>query len=274
MTELTHQKMTAVERVALIEESNAFIAQLPQPRSFTGFSAAELPIDKDELNAAIMGTGIAGFDESMSKRSKRIVKNTYMYADLVALLKFPAANQKEQRYNEFMRLMKLAGWFAFSQPYNRYQASSHKLTMDNIALGIIHTAIGAAVSKGAAALGVLSKVADATMDALKNEPEALKLFERNSKKAEGGNFCMASALEGADGDITLAIGAVQYFAKALPTKVLFVEWSTSSVEIYNGSATMHMDEEDYEMVEPLILKALAEQRQKALSYEFKATQVS
>lgn len=274
MTEITHQKMTAVERVALIEESNAFIAPLPRPRSFTGFSAAELPIDKDELNAAIMGSGIAGFDKSMSKRSKRIVKNTYMYADLVALLKYPAASQKEQRYNEFMRLMKLAGWFAFSQPYNRYQASSHKLTMDNVALGIVHTAIGAAVSKGAAALNVLSKVADATMDALKNEPEALKLFERNSKKAEGGNFCMASALEGDDGDITLAIGAVQYFAKALPTKVLFVEWSTSSVEIYNGAATMHMDEEDYLMVEPLILKALAEQRQKALSYEFKATQVS
>jgi hypothetical protein len=270
VTEVTNQKVNAVERIALIEETNKFIAQLPKARSFTGFSAVQLPIDKDELNAAIMGTGIAGFDKSMSRRSKRIVKNTYMYADLVALLKYPAASQREQRYNEFMRLMKLAGWFAFSEPYNRYQSSSQKLTMDNVALGILHTAIGAAVSKGAAALSVLSKVADATMDALKNEPEALKLFENNSKKAEGGNFCMATALEGADGDITMSIAAVQYFAKAQPTKVLFVEWSTSSVEIYNGAATMHMDEEDYLMVEPLLLKALAEQRQKALTYEFGA----
>ncbi|MHC8289184.1 hypothetical protein ACYZUD_20705 [Pseudomonas sp. XS1P51] len=270
MTEVINQKISAAERVALIEECNKLIVQQPVPRSFSVSSNAQLPIDKDELNAAIMGTGIAGFDKSMSPRSKRIVKNTYMYADLVALLKYPDAKQKEQRYNEFMRLMKLSGWFVFSSPYNKYRSTSQKLTMDNVALGILHTAVTAAVSKGAAAVKVLSSVADATMDALKNEPEALKLFERNSKKAEGGNFCMSSALQGVDGDITMAIAAVQYVAKAQPTKVLFVEWTSSSVEIYNSAASMNMDEEDYLMVEPLILKALADQRQKALTYEFGA----
>ena len=117
-----------------------------------------------------------------------------------------------------MKLMKVAGWFAFSEPYNRYQATSQKLSMDNVALGIIHTAIGAAVSKGAAAVKVLSSVADATMEALKNEPEALKLFENGAKKADGGNFCMSSSMQGKDGDITLAIAAVQYFAHLNPPK--------------------------------------------------------
>jgi len=266
--EVADEVLSAAQRIAFIEECNQLIAAQPVPRSAKLSLNASLPIDKDELNAAIMGTGIAGFDESMSKRSKRIVKNTYMYADLVALLKYPAASQKEQRYNEFMRLMKLAGWFAFSQPYNRYQATSQKLTMDNIALNIIHTAVSAVGGTGAAALKVLKDVADATMDALKDVPEALVLFERNAKKAEGGNFCMSSALEDKDGTITMAIAAVQYFAAAQPTKVLFVEWTTSSVSIYNGSATMSMDEEDYLMVEPLIVKALTEQREKALSYEF------
>ncbi|MGE8176107.1 hypothetical protein [Pseudomonas fluorescens] len=270
MTEIINKKVPAVARIALIEECNKLLAQQPVPRSFTTSTGAQLPIDKDELNAAIMGPGIAGFDVSMSKRSKRIVKSTYMYADLVALLKFPEAKQKEQRYEEFMRLMKLTGWFVFSAPYNKYQSSSQKLTMDNVALSILHTAVTAAVSKGAAAVKVLSTVADATMEALKNEPEALRLFENNSKKAEGGNFCMSSALEDADGDITMAIAAVQYVAKAQPTKVLFVEWSTSNVEIYNAAATMHMEEQDYLDVEPLIVKALAENRQKALSYEFGA----
>ncbi|UFQ00884.1 hypothetical protein [Pseudomonas fitomaticsae] len=268
MTEFSKQVIPADQRVALIKECNDFIAARPAPRMLNVSANANLPIDKDELNAAIMGTGIAGFDESMSKRSKRIVKNTYMYADLVSLLKYPSASQKEQRYNEFMRLMKLAGWFAFSQPYNRYEATSQKLTMDNVALNIIHTAVSAAVGQGAAALKVLKDVADTTMDALKDVPEALVLFERNAKKAEGGNFCMSSALEDKEGTITMAIAAVQYIAAAQPTKVLFVEWATSSVSIYNGSATMSMDEEDYLMVEPLIVKALTEQREKALSYEF------
>lgn len=268
MTGLDNQPITAVERVAIIEESNELVARHLASRRMSGFSSAQLPVDKDELNAAIMGSGIAGFDQSMSKRSKRIVKNTYLYADLVALIKYPSASEKQKRYAEFMKLMKVAGWFAFSEPYNRYQATSQKLSMDNVALGIIHTAIGAAVSKGAAAVKVLSSVADATMEALKNEPEALKLFENGAKKADGGNFCMSSSMQGKDGDITLAIAAVQYFAQSQPTKVLFVEWSTASVEIYNGAATMHMDEEDYLMVEPMIEKALTEQRQWVLTYEF------
>lgn len=266
--EVVGETLSAAQRIALIEECNQLIAAQPVPRSAKLSLNASLPIDKDELNAAIMGTGIAGFDESMSRRSKRIVKNTYMYADLVALTKYPSASQKEKRYDEFMKLMKVGGWFAFNQPYNRYNATSQKLTMDNVALNILHTAVSSAVGQGAAALKVLKDVADSTIEALKDVPEALGLFERNVKKAEGGNFCMSSALENKDGTITMAIAAVQYFAAAQPTKVLFVEWATSSVSIYNGSATMTMDEEDYLLVEPLIVRALTEQREKALSYEF------
>ena len=270
MNEVTDQVITAAHRIALIKENNEVIAAQSKSvlQSRVASFGAVLPVDKDELNAAIMGSGVAGFDASMSKRSKRIVKNTYMYADLSALLKFPGAHQKEQRYAEFMRLMQLAGWFPFSQPYNRYTASSQKLTMDNLALSLIHTAVGAVVNQGQAALKVLSTVADATMDALKNQPEALKLFENNSKTAEGGNFCMSSSLEDADGEITMAVAAVQYFTTAQPTKVLFVEWSSSSVDIYNGATTMTIEEQDYLDVEPFIVKALSEQRQKALSLEF------
>lgn len=269
MNEVSNPVMSAAQRVALIKENNEFLVSQPLPISpRAAASISTLPLDKDELNAAIMGSGIAGFDASMSKRSKRIVKNTYMYADITSLLRFPAEHQKEQRFQEFMKLLKLAGWFAFSQPYNRYQATSQSLKMDNVALSIIHTAVGAAVNKGQKALQVLSTVADSTMDALKNEPEALALFENNSKKANGGNLCMTSSLEDADGDITMAVAAVHYTTKAQPTKVLFVEWVSSSVDIYNGAATLSISEEDYKDVEPLIVDALAKQRQKALSLEF------
>jgi hypothetical protein len=268
VNDVNEKVMSAAERIAAIEECNAFIGAQPILRSRAARVGVELPIDKDELNAAIMGAGIAGFDASMSKRSKRIVKNSYMYADLAALFKFPAASQKEQRYDEFLRLMKLAGWFPFSSPYNRYEAGSEKVTMDNIALSLIHSAVGAAVGQGQAALKVLSTVADSTMEALKKEPEALVLFEKNSKKAEGGNFCLTSSKEDADGAITMAVAAVQYFAKAQQTKVLFVEWVPTDVQIYNAAATMEIEEEDYLIAEPLIVKALTAQREKALTMEF------
>ncbi|MFJ5237363.1 hypothetical protein ACIP86_11635 [Pseudomonas neuropathica] len=268
MNEVSNEVMSAAQRIALITANNEFLASQPLPISPRSANFSTLPVDKDELNAAIMGSGIAGFDASMSKRSKRIVKNTYMYADISSLLKFPGANQKEQRFQEFMKLLKLAGWFSFSSPYNRYRATSQSLKIDNVALSIIHTAVGAAINQGQAALKVLSTVADSTMEALKNEPEALRLFENNAKKADGGNLCMTSSLEDSDGEITMAVAAVHYIAKVQPTKVLFVEWATSNVDIYNGAATMTIEDEDYKEVEQQIIQALAALRQKAITLEF------
>jgi hypothetical protein len=270
MSEHIQQKMSAVERIAFIEESSKLmLGAVPRARSasISISSNAQLPIDKDELNAAIMGTGIVGFDPSMTKRSKRIVKNTYMYADLKALLAFPGENQKEQRYNSFTTSMRAMGWTFFSSPFSRYTSSSKTLTMDNVALDLIHTVVAGAVG-GVAGKALLGKAADAALKALKTEPEALKLFEDNAKKASGGNFAMTTCKQDDDGDITMAAAAIQYSCAARPTKVLFWEWATSEVEIWNGASVMTMDEEDYLLVEDLVVKTLSEMRQKALTIEF------
>ncbi|MCU1751487.1 hypothetical protein [Pseudomonas sp. 6D_7.1_Bac1] len=268
MSEHIQQKMSAAERIAFIEESSKLmLGTMPRARSASILANAELPIDKDELNAAIMGTGIVGFDPSMTKRSKRIVKNTYMYADLKALLAFPGENQKEQRYNSFSTSMRAMGWTFFSSPFSRYTSSSKTLTMDNVALDLIHTVVAGAVG-GVAGKALLGKAADAALKALKTEPEALKLFEDNAKKASGGNFAMTTCKQDDDGDITMAAAAIQYSCAAHPTKVLFWEWATSEVSIWKGASVMTMDEEDYLLIEDLVVKTLSEMRQKALTIEF------
>lgn len=268
MSELVQQKISAAERIAFIEESNKLMASaMPRARSASFSNRAELPIDKDELNAAVMGSGIVGFDPSMTKRSKRIVKNTYMYADLKALLAFPGENQKEQRYNAFAVTMRNLGWTFFSSPFNRYTATSKTLTMDNVALDLIHTVVAGATG-GIVGKELLGKAADAALKALKTEPAALKLFEDNAKKASGGNFAMTTCKQDADGDITMAAAAVQYSCAVHPTKVLFWDWATSDVSIWHGSSVMTMDEEDYLLVEALVVNALAGMREKALTMEF------
>ena len=70
------------------------------------------------------------------------------------------------------------------------------------------------------------------------------------------------------GIITMAVAAVHYIAKVQPTKILFVEWATSNVDIYNGAATMTIEDEDYKEVEQQIIQALAALRQKAITLEF------
>jgi hypothetical protein len=261
---------SAEERVALIEEAREALANLPSVRSFATMGSAELPIDTDTLNAAIMGTGIGGFDDSMSPRSRRIVKNTYNYADTVSLLKFPDPKQMEQRYNEFMKQMRAVGWTVFSSPLTQYKATTQKLTMDNVVLKLINTAVAAAVTEGATALKVLSGVAEAAMEGLKDEPAALELFERNSKKSGGGNFCISSSMEDKYGDINMAVAAIAYTCWGVPTKVLFWEWSASEVSIYKSMGKMTINDEDYQMTEDLVLKTIKEYRNYIVTLEYNA----
>jgi hypothetical protein len=228
---------------------------------------ATVPIDTDELNAAIMGSGIAGFLEGMSKRNKRIVKNTFMYADIKALMKYPAEDQKEQRYKLFMATMGRLGWVILQDGYIRHETTEKRLTMANIAAQIIGTAVAGVV--GGSGVGVaLTKLAGSTLETLKKEPEVMRLFEQNAKKGSGGSFAMASCAQDADGEIMMAMGAIQYHTRQSATGVLFGDWSTSEISIYKGISRMVMEDEDYQPVEHLVVKELTDLRERALTREF------
>ena len=68
-------------------------------------SARALPIDRNELNAAIMGDAIVGFLDGMSRRNKSIVKNTYAYAAITSKILHPGEKEKVIRYEVFKKLM-------------------------------------------------------------------------------------------------------------------------------------------------------------------------
>lgn len=213
----------------------------PKIRSRSASSAMELPIDRDELNAAIMGSGIVGFLEGMTRRNKRIVKNTYAYADIASKLLFPGKEEKVARYECFKKLMFAMGWTEYHSAFTHYKSSTSKLTMDNVALDIVHSAIGGVAGPAGSALKI---VAGKTIEALKKQPDAVKLFERHAIDASGANFGISVCKQDDDAEVTMAVGTVRYDTSANNTKIIFVEWNSSDVEIYRGKALFTIHEED------------------------------
>ena len=204
-------------------------------------SAAKLPIDRDELNAAIMGSGVVGFLEGMSRRNKRIVKNTYAYSDIASKLLFPGKTEKVARYECFKKLMFATGWTEYHGAFTQYKSSTAKLTMDNVALDIVHSVAGGVAGSAANALKI---VADKTIEALKKQPEAVKLFEHHAAEARGANFGVSVCKQDEDAEVTMAVGTVHYDSSVNNTKIVFVEWNSSDVEIYQGKALFTIHEED------------------------------
>lgn len=238
-------KMNEVELSAYfdqcLEECQAKLKLMGPKIQSRSAAAVQLPIDKDELNAAIMGSGIVGFLEGMTRRNKRIVKNTYAYADIASRLLFPNKGDKVARYEAFKKLMFAMGWTEYHSAFTHYTSSTSKLTMDNVALDIVYSAVGGVAGPAAGALKV---VAEKTIDALKKQPDAVKLFERYAIEASGANFGVTVCKQDAEAEVTMAVGTVRYDTSANNTKVIFVEWNSSDVEIYQGKALFTIHEED------------------------------
>lgn len=207
-----------------------------QPRS-----AVKFPVDKDELNAAIMASGIVGFLEGMSRRNKRIVKTTYAYADVASKLLYPGKSQKIERYECFKKLMFATGWTEYHGAFTQYKSSTAKLTMDNVALDIVHSVAGGVAGSAANALKI---VADKTIDALKKQPDAVKLLEHHAAEALGANLGVTVCKQDEDGEVSMVVGTLRYDTPINNTKILFVEWNSSDVEIYQGKAHFTIHEED------------------------------
>ncbi|WP_207284764.1 hypothetical protein [Pseudomonas sp. FW300-N2A2] len=204
-------------------------------------SAVKLPIDRDELNAAIMGSGIVGFLEGMSRRNKRIVKNTYAYADIASKLLFPGKAEKVARYECFKKLLFATGWTEYHSAFTQYKSSTAKLTMDNVALDIVYSVAGGVAGSAGGALKV---VAEKTIEALKKQPDAVKLFERHAVESSGANFGVSVCKQDEDAEVTMAVGTVRYDSSVNNAKVIFVEWNSSDVEMYQGKALFTIHEED------------------------------
>ncbi|MEJ5060161.1 MULTISPECIES: hypothetical protein [unclassified Pseudomonas] len=226
-------------------------------------AAVQLPIDRDELNAAIMGDGIVGFLEGMSRRNKRIVKNTYAYASISAKILYPGKTQKVARYETFKKLMFALGWTEYHGAFTQYKSSSAKLTMDNVALDIVHSVAGGVAGSAANALKV---VADKTIEALKKQPDAVKLFEKHATDANGINFGVSVCKQDEEAEVSMVVGTVSCNSSVQHNRVLFVEWNSSDFEIYQGKAYFTIHEEDLRK-EAETIKFLDDLRE-ALFYEY------
>ncbi|MHC8365019.1 hypothetical protein ACYZT9_03790 [Pseudomonas sp. ZT5P21] len=224
-----------------LEECQAKLKLIGPKIQSRSAAVVQLPIDRDELNAAIMGSGIVGFLEGMTRRNKRIVKNTYAYADIASKLLYPDKAQKVDRYDCFNKLMFAMGWTRYNSAFTQYKSTTAKLMMDNVALDIVYSVAGGVAGPAGSALKV---VAEKTIEALKKQPDAVKLFERHAMEGSGANFGVSVCKQDADAEVTMVVGTVRYDSSTNNTKVIFVEWNSSDVEIYQGKAHFTIHEED------------------------------
>jgi hypothetical protein len=149
---------------------------------------------------------------------------------------------KEERFQHFRNVMAALGWGSLYSGSLYHHTSATSLKLANILMDVLGVALSNAVGGTA---GALKQVATRTVESLKKEPEAIKLFNRNVKELGGESFGMASCKQDADAEVSMVLGMLDYSSSENNTDVLFGEWHTSNFDLLKGYALLSIHEEDY-----------------------------
>lgn len=259
--------------LAKVQEQLAQVAAYDLPEGFgtTGASetrtrslrAAEAGITPD---AAVVSNGVVSFVSGMREENKADVRNSYLYASLVASKQYPKSEDGEKWYELFATVMNQLGWTFVDKSYTRFSSSDVSLTMDKIGLQMIASAVASAALP--AAIGpALLKVAGTALEGMKDPANAkpFSLFKRHSDKDGGGQYTLASCAEDEEGEVIMAFGAVHDQHDNNDGNILFVGWNSGSKDTFSGNARVVLNPMVYAMARELVLERLGQNVQSAIA---------
>ncbi|ATE79886.1 MULTISPECIES: hypothetical protein [Pseudomonas] len=207
---------------------------------FSARSGASL-IDLDNIRAVVDGPNVVGMLEGMTRRNKKVALNTYRFAEIMASNRYPGKNQMEERFQFLLQVLTSLKWTKIVQVSKEYEKKTQSLTMENVVVDIV----GGIVKGAVGGIGIPSLVSD-TLGSLKQDEKALNLFNRSVEKDKGRRFGMASCVQDNEGYVNMAVAAVNYSKEpGNDGGVLFFEWKSSEVNIYQDTAHMVIHEGDY-----------------------------
>jgi hypothetical protein len=239
-------QVTILDDAGQMELINGLIKSYPASQAklriadFSARSGASL-IDLDNIQAVVDGPNVVGMLEGMTRRNKKITLNTYRFAEIMATNKFPEKNQMEERFQFLVHVLTSLKWTKIVQISKEYEKKTQSLTMANVVVDIV----GGIVKGVAGGIGIPSLVSD-TLGSLKQDEKALNLFNRSVEKGKGRRFGMASGVQDKEGYVNMAVAAVNYSSEpGNDGGVLFFEWKSAEVNVYQDTAYMVIHEEDY-----------------------------
>jgi hypothetical protein len=189
--------------------------------------------------ASVVGDGILAFVSGMSEQNKTDIQHSYLFASLVANRRYPADHQGKEWYQLFLQVMQDCGWVILQKYYDSVAASGRSFTMDQLVLKVLGSALTAAAIPGPTSLLML-KVATDAIAALEARDRPLRLFDQNIQESGTGGFGVATCHETPQGEVIMALGAVRFIKRTNQTQVLFVNWDSSSVDLYRGESHLTM----------------------------------
>lgn len=218
-------------------------------------------------DASVVDASIISFVSGMSEQNKEDVRNSYLYASLVATKKFPSQQDGDKWYELFVEVMSKVGWVFVDRRYDRSESSNLGLSMDQAGLQIIASVAASAALPATIGTNLLKACTGALESLKKSENlKPLSVLQSKANDNDGARFSLGACAEDEDNEVIMAFGSVQYLSPDRKGNFLFISWDRTATSMYSAKARMALNPTVYAMARPMILKALGKNIETAIAH--------
>ena len=202
-------------------------------------------VNKD--SASVVDTSLLAFGAGMPAQSRSDVKNSFLFASLVAAVRSDDTRLDEDWFSHFLEAMRDCGWVIAKRSYERENTTLQSLKLANIVLEAVRTAATGLIG-GSAVSAVFSSLADQALQGLPKDGKALELFKRNVSGKSSATVGLAACKQTDDGEILMALGAVQHMGRKQEVEAIVFDWDSADSTTYKGTVALSFSPELYDRV--------------------------
>lgn len=211
----------------------------------------------DLSSAAVVESSLLAFGAGMTAQNRQDVKNSYLFATLVANKRHNQLTLSEAWFDYFLDAMTDCGWAVARRTHEKSSDTAQSLTLANVAVKAVQVAASSLLS-GGPVVQALGLFAEKAIEGLNKDEEALTLFKRSLYRQSNVMVGVASCIETKDGEVVMALGAIQRTVRNEDLDTLLFDWDSNTSSTYRSTAALSFNSQIYAKARDLIEQRLGE----------------
>ena len=225
--------------MALPFPAHAFVNSLDLPEPVIAAQAAS--------SACVAGHSLVSFTAGLSRQNREDVLNSTLLMQLAANARYNKESERQSWFKFYIDGLGTLGWTISDGTFEAYNTSQLDFTVQQAVIAII-----GGLAQGAAFTPVVAK----SLAALKEDPQALALFESHSDQGVSGMFQILPCAQTEQGNVTMLLNCMQLQNKAERHRVLFFSHQSREVQLFHSTQQAVLDTRIYREVREAVLNKL------------------
>jgi hypothetical protein len=233
----------AREYVESIDLTGTPRALVPQDAA----AAATDVFDEAKAQARVVGSSLFSFAQGVTAETREAISQSALLAQLVANKRSSADKEPTQWYATYQDVLANIGWVLQDHGWTDYTARGTAVEVHGRIIEVLTAALG----PSAAALTIIKSAVDA-LAAMAPSTSWLRIFSRESQRAEIARFQIGFVETGEAADVYVSMLACLIQARTSVTQVLFFRVKDENATFKANSAKVSIDRAALTEIEPTV----------------------